>query len=358
MRGVCLVCTFLLLGLIEAQQPKPESGPASIFPGAVSQDQLCTVEGRTVDAGTDKALRGVRLTLQVGGERLPSPGIEVLSDAQGHFRFVGLHPGSYILLAARQDYATFAYRSPVALSPGQQFSGLVLHLVRAGRIKGKVVDDRGKRVGLAGVVAIPVGDSRAPAVDGRTVVRGSTNSSGNFIFQNLQPGPYLIWALAVPLQPARASEDNAAGRRPTASGRPLRSSYYPSAPSAASATRLEVLPGKTLSGIKVSLRKGPVYAISGRVINAPFNDTYKNYVVRLRSPETPWRWPGVSVQMNGRFIVSDVEPGNYELALEEVVLQSYVGPYGGASAPGGERRRGSAKVSVTDKDVTGVTLSY
>ena len=101
-----------------------------------------------MDAGTDKALRGVRLTLRVGDERLSSPGIEVFSDPQGHFRFVNLHPGSYILLGARQEYATFAYRSPITLSPGAHFTGLVLHLVRAGRITGRVVDDRGKRVGF------------------------------------------------------------------------------------------------------------------------------------------------------------------------------------------------------------------
>jgi hypothetical protein len=358
MRWAFLACAFLIAGLLEAQQPKAESGPASLFPGAVAQGELCTVEGRTVEVGTDKVLRGVRLTLQVGGERLSSPGIEVPSDSQGRFRFAGLRPGSYILLGARQDYATFAYRAPITLSPGQNFTGLVLHLVRAGRIKGKVVDDGGKRVGYAGVVAIPAGSSQASPVDGRTVVRGGADRSGNFALPNLQPGQYLVWASPVPLQPARPSEEAAAGMSRTATGKALRSTYYPSAAEAGSATRLEVLPGKTLSGIKVGLRKGSVYLISGRTVNTPANVSYKSLVVRLRSLDAPWRWPGVSVQPDGGFIVRDVEPGNYDVYLEETITRSYVGPYGGASAIEGGRRRGHLTVAVTDKDITGVTLSY
>lgn len=358
MRFVPLACAFLLVGPLEAQQSGSDSGPSSLFPGAIAQEQLCTIEGRAVDAGTDKALREVRLTLQVGNERLSSPGIEVLSNPQGHFRFVNLHPGSYILLGARQDYATFAYRSPITLSPGAHFTGLVLHLVRSGRITGKVVDDRGKRVGYAGVVAIPVGSSQAPPVDGRSVARGGSDASGNFAFRNLEPGPYVVWASPVPLQPARLSREGAAGMIRTASGRALRSVYYPSAPDVGSAARLEVLPGKTLSGAKVGLRKGTVYAISGSAINMPANISHERLVVRLRSPETPWRWPGVTVQPNGGFVMRDVEPGRYDLYLEEAITQGYVGPYGGASAEVGARRRGLVAVTVTDKNIAGVTLSY
>jgi hypothetical protein len=358
MRWVILACTFLFIGPLEAQQSKPESGPASLFPGAVAQEQLCALEGRTVEAGTDKALRGVRLTLQAGSEQLSSPGIEVLSDAQGRFRFVGLHPGSYILLGALQKYATFAYRSRITLVPGQHFTGLVLHLVRSGRITGRVVDDRGKRVGYAGVAAIPVGSSQAPPVDGRTVVRGGADPSGNFTIRNLQPGAYVVWASPVPLQPARLPSEGGRGMVRTASGRDLRSSYYPAVPNAASAARLAVLPGKTLSGIKVGLRKGTVYVISGSVINRPANVSHESLVVRLRSPETPWRWPGVTVQQDGGFIVRDVEPGKYDLYLEEAITQNYVGRYGGATAEVGARQRGQAAVTVTDKNIAGVTVSY
>ncbi len=311
-----------------------------------------------MDAGTNKALRGVRLTLQVGNERLSSPGIEVLSDPQGRFRFVNLHPGSYILLGARQDYATFAYRSPITLAPGAHFTGLVLRLVRSGRITGKVVDDRGKRVEFATVAAVPVGNSQAPPVDGRAVVGGGADARGNFAFRNLEPGPYVVWASPASIQPALRIKEGAAARLPLASGRALRSSYYPSAPDANSATRLEVLPGKQLLGIKVTLRKGTVYVIAGRVVNRPADISYKNLLITLHSPDAPLPRPGATVQPDGGFIVRDVEPGTFDLYLEEIITRSYVGPYGGASAVEGSRRRGRVTVNVTDKDVAGITLSY
>jgi hypothetical protein len=116
--------------------------------------------------------------------------------------------------------------------------------------------------------------------------------------------------------------------------------------------------GKTLSGIKVGLRKGTLYVISGSVINKPSNVAHEILVVRLRSPETPWRWPGVNVEANGGFIVRDVEPGQYDLYLEEAITQNYVGRYGGATAEVGARRRGQAAVTVTDKNIAGVTVSY
>ena len=358
MRSVLLVCAFLTVMPIQAQPPKPESGPASIFPGAVAPSQLCTLEGQTVDAGTGNALRGVRLTLRVGGERLPSPGVEVVSDLQGRFRFVNLHPGSYILLGAQKDYAPFTYQPRIVLSPGQPVAGLVVQMVRAGRITGKVLDDRGKRVGYAGVVVIPAGSSQPRPEEVLTVIRGSADASGEFDFRNLPPGQYVVWASPVPLQPLRRSEEGDAGVERTASGRALRSVYFPSAPNAASATILQVVPGMTQSGVKVRLRKGAVYVISGSVINMPAKVAYENLVVRLRSPATPWRWPGVSVKPNGGFVAKDVEPGTYNLYLEEEIPQSYVGIYGGASDVRETRRRGLVTVTVTDRDIAGVTLSY
>jgi hypothetical protein len=119
-----------------------------------------------------------------------------------------------------------------------------------------------------------------------------------------------------------------------------------------------VLPGKTLSGIKVGLRQGTVYAISGRVMNRPANVSRENLVVRLRSPDTPWRWPGVAVQPDGGFVVRDVEPGTYDLSLEEEITRSFVGRYGGASASAGERQRSHVAVTVKDTNIAGVTLSY
>ena len=239
MRWVFLACAFLFVSPLGAQQAG-----------------LCTIEGRTVDAGTDKALRGVRLTLRVGDERLSSPGIEVLSDPQGLFRFANLRPGSYILLGARQDYARFAYRSRITLAPGERVTGLVLHLVRSGRITGRVVDDRGRRVEFATVAAVPVGSSQPPPVDGRAVVGGGADAKGNFVFQDLQPGKYVVWASPASRQPALRIQEGEAARFPTASGRAIRSSYYPSAPDANSATRLEVLPGKKLSRSRSPCARG------------------------------------------------------------------------------------------------------
>jgi hypothetical protein len=93
-------------------------------------------------------------------------------------------------------------------------------------------------------------------------------------------------------------------------------------------------------------------------MNRPANVSHESLVVRLRSPETPWRWPGVSIEANGGFTVTDVEPGKYDLYLEEAITQNYVGRYGGATAEVGARRRGQVAVTVTDQNIAGVTLSY
>ena len=79
---------------------------------------------------------------------------------------------------------------------------------------------------------------------------------------------------------------------------------------------------------------------------------------RFTRRDAPLPRLGATIQPDGGFVVRDVEPGTYDLYLEEIVTQSYVGPYGGASAVEGTRRRGRVAVTVTDKDVAGVVLSY
>jgi len=119
-----------------------------------------------------------------------------------------------------------------------------------------------------------------------------------------------------------------------------------------------VRPGKEISGIKVTLRKGTVYVIAGTVVQRPAGDSGKTLLVSLDSPGAPLLRLGATIQPDGGFVVRDVEPGTYDLSLEEIVTQSYVGPYGGAIAVEGTRRHGRAAVTVTDKDVAGVVLSY
>ena len=105
-------------------------------------------------------------------------------------------------------------------------------------------------------------------------------------------------------------------------------------------------------------------AENGRAVGNIRFHTFPDLLTRIAnaSSSLPEKPPlprlGASVQPDGGFIVRDVEPGTYDLYLEEIVTQSYVGPYGGANAIEGTRRRGRVAVTVTGQDVAGVTVSY
>jgi hypothetical protein len=66
----------------------------------------------------------------------------------------------------------------------------------------------------------------------------------------------------------------------------------------------------------------------------------------------------LGVRQGGGFIAIDVEPGSYELSLEETVTRSSAAPTGGTSAQAGERRRANLAVTVNDRNIAGLALSY
>jgi hypothetical protein len=89
--------------------------------------------------------------------------------------------------------------------------------------------------------------------------------------------------------------------------------YFPSAPEAAQAIRIEVQSGQELSGRDVALRKEKVVRVSGKVLD-PDGSRARNAVVSLEPADTLMGSAGgigLMVDDKGTFAASSVPPGQY-----------------------------------------------
>jgi hypothetical protein len=266
-------------------------------------------------------------------------------------------PGRYTLSAQRDDgFVAGDYGAPepnipgppLSLEPGQERRDLTFRLVPLGAISGIVVNQDGEPVRQVSVVFTsmgPYGDVRVTGTHNYW-----TNDRGEFRVYDLIPGKYVL--LAVPPSVARGTPLTAAaeGKRATTVTLPT---YYPSAPDVATAASVDLLPGRELSGIGITLREGPVFHVRGTLSGegSPANltlmlfphdfpittasETLDVLAQRFGNPR--------AVASDGTFDLANVEPGTYDLVAMGMNAR-------------GRTALGRAEVVVSDEDVKEVVL--
>ncbi len=307
MRWVYILPTFfVLISAASAQQLTEAARQAQAKPG-----DRCTLEGAVVKSTTGEPARKIQVTAQrIGGDGQP----EVTeSDVNGRFSFINLEPGRYTLWAGGNGYPGQAYgqRSPMAqgklllLEPGQHMRDIVFRIEPGGVLTGTVYDEDGDPVVLAQVEAIRLrGRADAPHYSG--VASGHTNDLGQYRIFGLEPGRYLIIAMA-----QNQSSSNRTGELaylPT---------FYPGTADVGQASPIQVNPGDEISGIDIGLSQARSVHVRGRVVvdgkavNGVFVSLMRQSGDLAGLPLPPYG-SGI-LDNNGGFEIRSVPPGAYLL---------------------------------------------
>src|SRR5581483_9140301 len=310
---------------------------------AVSSTALATKQPRLagkVLSTTGEPVRkaNVRLEATTSENGQEASSYSESSDNDGKFLFDAVPPGRYILIAEKSGFETGRYgaRTPtgpatsINLVPDQEMKDLVVVLTPNGVLSGKVLDQDGDPVSSAQIMAM-----RLAYTHGRRQLLPAgvkrTDDQGNFRFANVVPGRYYLTA-----QDTRANS-NATSVHPGREGTKAESyllTYYPSVTDITSASPIDVSAGADVSGLTVQLRKGRVFTIRGRAVNAVTGAPAVDVPV-IVLPKDSSEAPVImlinrslqQVRPDGSFEIGNLSPGTY--VLQNMTLHS---PDGHATA--------------------------
>jgi hypothetical protein len=239
------------------------------------------------------------------------------ADEKGQFKLVDLDGGVYRLKASRNGYLETSYgaRRPgaegsrIRLEEGQSLNGLTFRLTPGAAIMGTVRDSDGEPLEDAYVVLARFAyDQGMPGI--RRFASTYTDDRGEYRFHGLASGKYYV---SVEPKSVSAFElvDHSGVSAPSEGSIPT---MYPAVTDIASAVPIEVLPGKQVAGIDVSLVRSRVYRVSGRVVNAPGTGSVTLELTDVRNGAVRDRPLRISTRnASGEFEFRGVPPGYYYL---------------------------------------------
>ena len=334
-----------------------------------------SISGYVVKMGTGEPVGKALVTLSsIGSGRNQS--FTATTNSTGQFAFQNLEPGQYRLMAARNGYVRMEYgaRSPnrpgllITLSLGQQLPDIVVQLMPAGTITGRVFDRDGEPFANVTVEAL-----RYSYQEGQRVLNGvqsaRTNDLGEYRLFWLQPGQYFISAtpqaqrggvlnslsVAGPEIAGAigdiANRDGARGARgrggqqgpegqrgtqapppiaiePQSQGQSAEAYipvYYPGTTDAQSAAPISLPAGIVFSGVDLTVVAARTLRVQGQVINGATGQAAQNTNVILlpvqRQSGGGALWSGIRnagnlrsrINNQGIFEIRSVVPGSYEL---------------------------------------------
>ena len=228
-------------------------------------EEKCSIEGRVLSSVTGAPLRGVTLYL-LGTARVTAAGGE-----DGRFAFPGLVAGRYRLIAQRAGYLPQGYGAQagstsggdgVDLTIGQQMKDVLIKMVPAAVISGRVLDESGEPAGEMVVEAFRSRYQRGVR-QWVSIVAVRTNDLGEFRIATLAAGRYLVAA-----GKEVSVTDTVLGAQP-AGDKPERQyvrTFFPNVTDVAGAQPVQVAAGEESSGTEVHLQKVNTVRIRGKVI--------------------------------------------------------------------------------------------
>lgn len=376
-----------------------ERGAAQIIAtsGAPSGPRTAVVVGQVIDGISGEPIPEaiVRLSMPAFLATLPTtPNGRVMADAEGRFFFTDLPAGDYYVGATRDGYITGQYgqRRPTArgellpLKEGERRTDVVLRVWKYAVIGGTVVDEAGEPVVGVAVRAlvrdVVSGRARFGAESSFSVPSTLTDDRGAFRLARVQPGTYAVVApsmhTTVPLAVMNSWDSNTLrlelfrasvyevsplGQprtqqvgdfalmtlnsvlippQPGADGRMsmYRTTYYPSATSAAAGTSVTVAAGEERTDLAIALRPVPAARVSGRLVT-PDGSPPPPMAIKLigeamtdvitRSLPSGIAEVGLETatavsDASGRFTLLGVPPGEYDLKhADELLVRSAEG---------------------------------
>ena len=366
---------YLLLLTLLLQTPAPRQQPQQQQP-ARPQDRG-SISGYIVRMGTGDPLSKSTVTITTYNAAR-NQSYTATSTTGGQFSFQNLEPGQYRLAANRAGYVRMEYGArspsrpglPITLSPGQRLTNIVLQLMPAGTITGRVFDRDGEPLANVNVEALKYSYQEGQRVM-NVVQTARTNDLGEYRLFWLQPGQYFV--SATPTDGQRGAMLNAlavagpgiagviddiianrgGGGRGGGRGNPGSAQrggppqatpatpqipsdgqdqtvegyvpvYYPGTTDAQSAATINLQPGVLFSGVDLTVAAVRTLRVQGQVINGVTGQPAQNANVMLLPVQRVaggggfrggLRNPGnFRTRVNqGAFEIRGVVPGSYEI---------------------------------------------
>ncbi len=258
--------------------------------------QTARVEGQIISATTGEPLKKVQVLVALDDKHRYATS----TDAQGKFVFEDLPPGDYSLSAERVAYLDGHAESDISASPGESVRDILLKLIPAGVISGRVVDEDGDPV--------PSGEAGIKRYVGKRELYTESmgvNGEGGFTFTGLKPGRYYLDATTQSIgaapQPGRKGNEEA-----------FAETFYPSALDQASSIPIDLKPGAEFRNLEIRLRKQRVFRVRGAITGADSDGPLKlSLIPRDRSGHA-----FSSSTSKGYFEFADVPPGSYWIRVD------------------------------------------
>ncbi len=347
MNWVVLLSVFLLFQAGVAPRQQQPSKP---------QDRG-SIAGYIVKMGTSDPVSKAVVTLSAfnGG---PSQSYTATTTSGGQFNFQNLDPGQYRLSVTRSGYVRMEYGArspnrpglPITLSAGQKLTDVVLQIMPAGTIAGRVFDRDGEPLANVTVEALKYSYQEGQRVM-NVVQTARTNDLGEYRLFWMQPGQYFV--SATPSEGQRGVLLNALatagpgiagaigeivgnlgggrGAAPAASTDRDQATegyipvYYPGTTDAQSAAPINLLAGVVFSGVDLTVAVVRTLRVQGQVINGVSGQPAQNASITLLPVQRQAggggfrggiRNPGnfrSRINNQGAFDIRGVVPGSYEL---------------------------------------------
>lgn len=286
-----LVCS-VVCGQSESTPPKNSDEPAS----GVITGKVVSETGQPV-AGASLFIRSAN-SMQMGRS--------TSSDADGNFRFGGLEPALYSIIATAAAYASVSADSETQATFYRVGDNARLEMVRGGVITGTVTNAAGEPVIAVRVRATMVRDARGqvPKVALYSFNEQMTDDRGVYRIWGLAPGTYLVGA-------GGASFSQGFQFNPYDSDSPT---FAPSS-TRDTAAEVSVRSGEDTSA-DIRYRSEPGYVVSGTVKTKGEHDP----AINLMPVGTGIMPIAVSMQFPGNrgFAFYGVGDGDYDLVAQEI----------------------------------------
>ena len=326
------------------RQPQGRAGGRVGGPGDDSPAGTAVIRGRILTADTGTPVRRAQVRAAMANNRDTRL---VTTDEQGNFEFRDLAGGRWNVIASKAGFVTMRFgqrRSfeagrPIEVADAQVMERVNFSLPRGAAITGRLLDEFGDPMARARVQALRYqlvqGTRRLTPIG----VTAQTDDTGAFRLWGLMPGEYYVSALlrALPVDDPNDSIHYA----PT---------YYPGTGSVTEAQPVSLDIGAEAS-ISFALMPVRTARVSGRALSSTGGPLSNGRVMLLAADS-----PGVAaaafgaagrVGQDGAFAIPNVAPGSYTLTALS----------GAGRNAGPDSERGSAPITVTGENLTGITVT-
>lgn len=258
------------------------------------------ITGRVVDAASGAPIVSARVCAHAAVTSDRASEATTLTDSTGHY-MLAVRPGTYYLEARASDYAVQWFdgvaerrlASPVLVVAEQHTSGIDFRLSRLGAIAGLVSDQAtGNPVAGAVVTAYREGPGAQPSAV-------PTDGNGLYLISGLQPGNYLVRAVA----------------------QGYLAEWYQEAASVREASLVTVAAGDTSSGIDFTLSGGG--SIAGTVRSQRTGQPIAGARVEVTSATGPFMQVAFTGE-GGAYAVTGLPSGSY---IVQASAREYVALY-------------------------------